>query len=447
MPQAETTNSELATAGQSPENRPQKKSILRKFWQSPLLWAVLAYALFYTSLPMLPELLTRYCTSHPLEYVTMGLFFLGMATLLVRWVHLSAEADAVMQIRQAIGSISKNGQADANGVLQQLKSYWETTGLAIRETIAGRRLQSGIEYVSERSSGDKLEEHLRHCSDSEHDNAMRKLGFVNTISWAVPILGFLGTVMGITLAIANVTPDQLDQSLPEVTGGLAVAFDTTALSLTLSLGLVFTTYWIRSCQDEILNRVDQQLDRRLCFLMQTNRENNVLNLHATASAQLTEATEKIVLQVNDLWKSQLSGMQQRLLQTMDVEHNHFTETLHSGISRTLELQQEHLVELRTEEQRLGLELGEKLDTAMENWTQSLNTTGAVISNQTEELHEHTTQIMNLVDKQNQLAELQQKLHASLDASDISSTLDQTLNSLNAAIQLLNVRVSQQTRAA
>ncbi|MEI2659369.1 MAG: MotA/TolQ/ExbB proton channel family protein [Bifidobacterium adolescentis] len=51
---------------------------------------------------------------------------------------------------------------------------------------------------------------------------------IRTITWAVPILGFLGTVIGITMAIANITPDQLESSLGEVTAGLAVAFDTTA---------------------------------------------------------------------------------------------------------------------------------------------------------------------------------------------------------------------------
>ena len=58
---------------------------------------------------------------------------------------------------------------------------------------------------------------------------------IRTITWAVPILGFLGTVIGITMAIANITPDKLEASLPEVTAGLAVAFDTTALSLALSM--------------------------------------------------------------------------------------------------------------------------------------------------------------------------------------------------------------------
>ena len=47
--------------------------------------------------------------------------------------------------------------------------------------------------------------------------------------------------MGITLAIANIDPEGLGESLGEVTGGLAVAFDTTALALTLSLVLVFLT--------------------------------------------------------------------------------------------------------------------------------------------------------------------------------------------------------------
>ncbi len=442
MPQSETTHSQL--------NPSSGKSILSGWWKNPLLWGTLSYVLFYASLPYIPvqqELLVRYCTSHPLEYVTMGLFFLGMATLIIRWIDLSSENKAVNQVDAVLMSITENSGQGRNHVLQSLQEFWVKAGAAIQETIAGRRLQEGLVYVSQRPTGEKLEEHLRHYSDLEHDLAQRKLGFVNTVSWAVPILGFLGTVMGITLAIANVTPDQLDQSLPEVTGGLAVAFDTTALSLTLSLGLVFTTYLIRNRQEEILNKVDQQLDNRLCFVLQPNSDQNFLDQHASMAQNLTEASERIIEQAGELWKTRLDELQQRMIESINLDHNHFAETLHSGVTATLDSHQTHLAEIRSDEQQLSLKLGEKLETAIDHWNQTLSGVGQGITEQTEHLHEHTSLILSLVDKQQQLTETQQQLHASLDASQITATLDQTLNALTAAIQLLNAKVNVQNRAA
>jgi hypothetical protein len=82
------------------------------------------------------------------------------------------------------------------------------------------------------------------------DRTHESYGFVRTISWAIPIIGFLGTVMGITVAIANITPEQLDTSIGAVTGGLALAFDTTALSLTLSLVIVFAYFVVERADDD-----------------------------------------------------------------------------------------------------------------------------------------------------------------------------------------------------
>lgn len=429
---------------------PVRPSFIAGLWKSSLLWGGILYVLFYSLIPVFPiqqSLLERYCTSHPLEYVTMGLFFLGMTTLIIRWIELRTEAQAVEEIEESLNSVAQSVTSGIHETLDVLKEHWKNTSRAIQNTIAGRRLHESLVYVSQRPSGEKLEEHLRHFSDLEHDLTQRRLGFVNTVSWSVPILGFLGTVMGITLAIANVTPDQLDQSLNEVTGGLAVAFDTTALSLTLSLGLVFATYLVRNRQDDILNLVDQQLGKRLCFLLQGDSENNILNQHATLAQNLTEASERIIEQATGLWRTRLEELQQRMIQSIDTEHSHFVEALHTTVTATLETQQEHLREIRAADQNLSLQLGQKLETAIEHWSQTLHGVGTGIVNQTQELQKHSSLILNVVDKQQQLTEIQQQLHESFDASEITSTLDQTLNSLTAAIQLLNVRVNQHGRAA
>ncbi|MBL4884074.1 MAG: MotA/TolQ/ExbB proton channel family protein [Planctomycetaceae bacterium] len=432
------------------EQIPQRPHYLSGWWKSPILWGALSYVLFYALIPVFPfqqELLARYCTSHPLEYVTLGLFFLGMSTLIIRWLELYTEDRAVDQVHDTLDSVSDVALPGTSGVLEALQESWRNTARSIQDSIAGRRLHEAVVYVSQRPSGEKLEEHLRYFSDLEHDLTQRRLGFVNTISWAVPILGFLGTVMGITMAIANVTPDQLDQSLPEVTGGLAVAFDTTALSLTLSLGLVFATYLVRSRQDDILNRVDQQLGKRLCFLLQADHEQSFLAQHSAVAENLTEVSEQIVLQATDLWKNRLNELQDRMVQSIEVEHHHFVETLHAAVDETLQAQQTHLSKLRAEEQNLSVDLGAKLEAAIEHWTQTLDGVGTGIVGQTQELQKHSSLIVSMIDKQQELTLLQQKLHESLDASEITETLDQTLNSLTAAIQLLNVRVNHSGRAA
>ena len=72
----------------------------------------------------------------------------------------------------------------------------------------------------------------------------------------MPILGFLGTVIGITHAIENLDPAKLESSFGMVASGLGVAFGTTALSLSLSLVLVFVSAFVEKAQKSVLADVE-----------------------------------------------------------------------------------------------------------------------------------------------------------------------------------------------
>ncbi|MBE6402640.1 MAG: MotA/TolQ/ExbB proton channel family protein [Lentisphaerae bacterium] len=65
---------------------------------------------------------------------------------------------------------------------------------------------------------------------------------VSTLIWAIPVLGFIGTVLGLAKAVSQFgslanTGDgaSFNAVLPQVTGGLATAFETTLIALVLAL--------------------------------------------------------------------------------------------------------------------------------------------------------------------------------------------------------------------
>ena len=80
--------------------------------------------------------------------------------------------------------------------------------------------------------------------------------------WAIPILGFIGTVLGLSQAIgkfaevlkpgADITND-LVPSLTLVTGGLSTAFDTTFIALVIALLLQLFMTGIKKSEEEFLN--------------------------------------------------------------------------------------------------------------------------------------------------------------------------------------------------
>ncbi len=77
----------------------------------------------------------------------------------------------------------------------------------------------------------------------DEDQVLASYSLINGFNWAIPVLGFIGTVLGLGAAIGEFGQtiqnteniDALKSSLTDVTGGLSTAFDTTLLGLVASI--------------------------------------------------------------------------------------------------------------------------------------------------------------------------------------------------------------------
>jgi len=79
------------------------------------------------------------------------------------------------------------------------------------------------------------------------------------IMWLIPSLGFIGTVIGISLALnyAGAADPNAPDLLAELTQRLAVAFYTTLLALLQSVVLVFSLHVIQAKEEHCLNKAGQ----------------------------------------------------------------------------------------------------------------------------------------------------------------------------------------------
>lgn len=86
-----------------------------------------------------------------------------------------------------------------------------------------------------------------------------RYSMIRYVVWVIPTLGFIGTVVGISLALAFA--GQVDVQDPtllaELTKRLAVAFNTTLLALVMSAILVFLQHWVQAHEEGALNRAGQ----------------------------------------------------------------------------------------------------------------------------------------------------------------------------------------------
>jgi hypothetical protein len=103
------------------------------------------------------------------------------------------------------------------------------------------------------------------ASDSTYSNA-------RVLIWAIPILGFIGTVLGLGAAVSGFSSFLSDESaglaqikgaIGDVTAGLGTAFDTTLLALILSVFLMFPLAAVQRKEEDLFVEVDNYLDDTL----------------------------------------------------------------------------------------------------------------------------------------------------------------------------------------
>ncbi|MFG0290170.1 MAG: MotA/TolQ/ExbB proton channel family protein [Rhodopirellula sp. JB044] len=116
-----------------------------------------------------------------------------------------------------------------------------------------------------------VDEVLQSMADRDESASATSFGMLSGFLWAIPVLGFIGTVLGLASAIGNFSSLLTDDSdvagiigpLREVTGGLSTAFETTLVALVIAL---FLQLWITvqkkaeeefldQCQDYCLNQI------------------------------------------------------------------------------------------------------------------------------------------------------------------------------------------------
>ncbi|MGI9457443.1 MAG: MotA/TolQ/ExbB proton channel family protein [Aeoliella sp.] len=232
--------------------------------RSPLVWGGMACMLMYAALNqglINSTLLDRYLLGHPIEIATACLFFIAMAALAIRALGLTPQFLALD--RKLLEPAPAGGQPveDAPRLLDQLASVPQL----YQQSYLVERLAGAIDYVRRKDSAESLEKHLHHLEEVDLDRMASGYSLTKVIVWAVPSLGFLGTVWGIAQAISHLSfdGDTIVQSLKQVIVPLSFAFDTTTLSLALLFPIMFAWFAVEKIETQLLQRVDQRTEQEL----------------------------------------------------------------------------------------------------------------------------------------------------------------------------------------
>lgn len=98
--------------------------------------------------------------------------------------------------------------------------------------------------------------------NSEADRLESELSLVRYIAWAIPSVGFIGTVRGIGDAL-GLAHRAVDGDISGVTESLGVAFNSTFIALLISIVLMFLVHQLQLMQERLVFETESYLDQNL----------------------------------------------------------------------------------------------------------------------------------------------------------------------------------------
>ena len=107
---------------------------------------------------------------------------------------------------------------------------------------------------------------IKEQCDIEAERLDSELSMVRYIAWAIPSIGFIGTVRGIGEALGQAYK-AVEGDISGVTASLGVAFNSTFVALILSIIIMFCLHQLQLSQERLVldcqRCADQQLLRHL----------------------------------------------------------------------------------------------------------------------------------------------------------------------------------------
>ncbi len=143
---------------------------------------------------------------------------------------------------------------DARPLSRKVDQLSTTRGASILTNM----VRLGLNKYAVSKSGPDVAEVVRNQADVESSRFVTTMNTVNYLAWAIPAIGFLGTVRGLAGAMGqNRAKDQevqeyIDKYIDQVKDHLGTAFDCTFVALALSLVLMYFLHAVQRAEESLV---------------------------------------------------------------------------------------------------------------------------------------------------------------------------------------------------
>jgi biopolymer transport protein ExbB/TolQ len=131
-----------------------------------------------------------------------------------------------------------------------------------QDFLASRTLLSALQRFATTGSIQAVSDTIKEQCEVESDRLDSELSMVRYIAWAIPSIGFIGTVRGIGDALGQAYK-AVEGDISGVTASLGVAFNSTFVALVLSIIIMFCLHQLQLSQERLVLDTQRYADKRL----------------------------------------------------------------------------------------------------------------------------------------------------------------------------------------
>ena len=150
------------------------------------------------------------------------------------------------------------GQEDTRSLVERLNSLPAIEQLYLLP----RALLTGIERFSATRHVQDVSTAVRDVCDSEGERLESELSIIRYLAWAIPSVGFIGTVRGIGNALGQ-AHRAVEGDITGITENLGVAFNSTFVALVISIVLMFFIHQVQLMQERLVLDSERYVDHWL----------------------------------------------------------------------------------------------------------------------------------------------------------------------------------------
>ena len=193
------------------------------------------------------------------QEVCLIFFFWALSIIYLKW------KDINLQVQHLEEDILDNNQGRKPITVKEANSSREKVALFLvghPNSILPSSLWAGLNtFVISENIGDATSATYKIC-DTEGERMESELSMIRYIIWAIPSIGFIGTVRGIGEALSQ-AHIAVEGDIAGMTASLGVAFNSTFVALVISILLMFFLHQLQLGQDRLVLDTRGYCDKNL----------------------------------------------------------------------------------------------------------------------------------------------------------------------------------------